>query len=64
MSGRTTFTQAKIERAVKGAKKAGLRVVGIRVADGVVLVQDGDAPIAPFEAERQTEPTGNSWDDV
>lgn len=64
MTARPPFTKARITKAVTAAREIGLRVVGIRVSDGVVLVQDGDAPIAPFESDRQTTPAGNSWDDV
>jgi hypothetical protein len=63
MTTRLPFTQAKVTRAIAAAKKAGLRVVGIR-PDGTVLVQEGDAPIVPADAERQTAPAGTSWDDV
>lgn len=62
MSRALPFTQAKVLRAVAAAKKAGLRVVAIK-ADGTVLVQEGDAPIAPVDAERQDAPAGTSWDD-
>jgi hypothetical protein len=40
-----TFTQASINRAVKAARRSGLRVTGIS-ADGVVLVQEMDVPLA------------------
>lgn len=62
MTARLPFTQAKVLRAVAAAKKAGLRVTAIR-PDGTVLVQEGDASIAPDEAERQDAPAGTSWDD-
>jgi hypothetical protein len=39
------FTQASISRAVKAARRSGLRVTGITAA-GVVLVQDANMPIA------------------
>ena len=56
------FTQAKVTRAISAARKAGLRVIGIR-PDGTVLVQEADAPIVPAEAARQDAPSGTSWDD-
>lgn len=62
MSRAIPFTQAKVTRAIAAAKKAGLRVVGIR-PDGTVLVQEGDAPIVPGAVERQDAPAGTSWDD-
>jgi hypothetical protein len=62
MSARLPFTQAKVTRAIAAAKKAGLRVTGIR-PDGTVLVQECDASIAPDEVERQDAPVGTSWDD-
>jgi hypothetical protein len=56
------FTQAKVTRAIAAAQKAGLRVIGIK-PDGTVLVQEGDAPIAPVDTSRQDAPSGTSWDD-
>lgn len=62
MSRAIPFTQAKVTRAIAAAKKAGLRVIGIR-PDGTVLVQEGDAPIVPGNEQRQDAPAGTSWDD-
>lgn len=62
MSRAIPFTQAKVTRAIAAARKAGLRVVGIR-PDGTVLVQEGDAPIVPVEVTSQDAPAGTSWDD-
>lgn len=56
------FTQAKVVRAIAAAKKAGLRVIGIK-ADGTVLVQEGDSPIVPEAEQKQDAPAGTSWDD-
>lgn len=52
MSRAIPFTQAKVSRAIAAAKKAGLRVTGIR-PDGTVLVQEGDAPVAAHEPKGQ-----------
>ena len=62
MTERMSFTQARVIRAVAAARKAGLRVIGIRV-DGTVLVQEGDAPIVPAGEQKQDAPAGTSWDD-
>jgi hypothetical protein len=34
------FTQAQVKRAIAAAKKAGLRIIGIR-PDGTIIVHDG-----------------------
>lgn len=62
MTRAVPFTQAKVTRAIAAARAAGLRVIGIRATDGVVLVQEGDAPIVPGEPERQ-DAGGNTWAD-
>lgn len=41
---RIPFTQARVERAVKAARKLGLRVKCIR-PDGSVEVEEQDAPV-------------------
>ena len=56
------FTQARVERAVKAARKLGLRVKGIR-SDGTVEVEEAGAPIVPEIGAQQNEPV-NSWADV
>jgi hypothetical protein len=38
------FTQAQVKRAITAAKKAGLRIIGIR-PDGTVIIYDGEGPI-------------------
>lgn len=55
MTARLPFTQARIERAIAAARKAGLRVTGIRT-DGTLIVQDGEAPVAPLEPQEQSAP--------
>jgi len=62
MSARIPFTQATILRAIAAAEKAGKRVTGIR-ADGTVLVQDGDAPVAPLEHQEQ-DARASRWTEV
>lgn len=62
MSRAIPFTQAKVTRAIAAAKKAGLRVVGIR-PDGTVLVQEGDAPIAAHEPQEQ-DARASRWAEV
>jgi hypothetical protein len=62
MTSALSFTQASINRAVKAARKAGLRVTGIS-ASGTVLVQDADEPLAIPEHPVQTRPP-SKWGDV
>lgn len=62
MSRALPFTQAAVRRAIAAAEKAGKRVTGIR-ADGTVLVQDGDAPVAPLEPREQTA-AASRWAEV
>lgn len=55
MTARIPFTQARLERAITAARKAGLRVTGIR-PDGTLIVQDASAPVAPLEPQEQSAP--------
>jgi hypothetical protein len=61
------FTQAQVTRAIAAAKKAGLRVIGIR-PDGTIIVYDGKGPIekalrSALGCETQP-PADNEWDAV
>jgi hypothetical protein len=59
------FTQAGLQRAIRAARKAGLRVTGIR-ADGTLIVNDGDNPvldIAPVAPDSDTADLSR-WGDV
>ncbi len=63
MTRPVAFTQASINRAVKAARRAGLRVIGITAA-GVVLVQDGDFPVAlPNHLDDSPSPL-DKWGDI
>lgn len=62
MTRAVAFTQASIGRAVKAARKAGLRVTGIS-ATGTVLVTDAGAPMAPADDPGQTAPP-SKWGTV
>lgn len=44
MTKRAAFTQAQVVRAIAAAKRAGLRIFGIR-PDGTVIVHDADGPV-------------------
>lgn len=59
------FTQASLCRAVEGARKAGLRVTGIR-PDGTLVVQDGDRPVTDVVSlALEGQPSAPSkWEDV
>jgi len=59
------FTQASLKCAINAARKAGLRVTGIR-ADGTLIVNDGDNPaldIAPVASDSDTGGLSR-WGDV
>jgi len=43
MSRALPFTEVSLARAIKGVEKAGRFVIGVRVADGTLIV--GDKPI-------------------
>lgn len=60
------FTQASINRAVQGARKAGLRVTGIRPDGTVMTVDDGDNPEASVSVvapSPQSAPAPSKWRD-
>ena len=59
------FTQAGLKRAIRAARNAGLRVVGIR-PDGTFLVNDGDnsgSCVAPLHPNSDTE-VPSKWRDI
>jgi hypothetical protein len=65
MSRALPFTQAGLRRAIEAARKAGLRVTGIRT-DGTLLVNDGDNPspdIAALVPEAEVR-APSKWEDV
>jgi hypothetical protein len=60
------FTEASLQRAIRAARKAGLRVMGIR-ADGTLLVNDGDNlsdTVAPSHTDGDTTALSSKWGDV
>jgi hypothetical protein len=56
------FTQIGLRRAIEAARKAGLRVTGIR-PDGTLIVRDSEGPIAEAPLIDQAE-TPSKWQDV
>jgi hypothetical protein len=59
------FTEAGLRRAIRAARKSGLRITGIR-SDGTLLVNDGDnlqEPVAPPYADNDTNSL-SKWGDV
>jgi hypothetical protein len=59
MNRRATFREADVSRALKGARKAGLKVARIEIdCDGKIAVIAG----APVPGDGQKE--GNEWDEV
>jgi hypothetical protein len=62
MTARIPFTQASLERAITAARKAGLRVTGIR-PDGTLVVQDADLPFAQLELRAETA-AASRWAEV
>lgn len=60
------FTQASVRRAVRAARQVGLRVTGI-MADGTILVQDGDKAPADVHNDASPGQTGepaSKWEDA
>lgn len=59
------FTQASLCRALAAARKAGLKVTGIR-PDGTLVISDGDSPQNEIAASiPDGQATGPSrWEDV
>jgi hypothetical protein len=57
------FTEHSLRRAIVGARKAGLRVTGIR-ADGTLVVQDSADPVAELAAHMHPADTSSRWEDV
>jgi hypothetical protein len=62
MTRRLPFTQASLCRAIKAARKEGLRVAGIR-PDGTLIVHDGAETIADG-ALLDHHKTPSKWEDV
>lgn len=67
MTAALPFTQAGVCRAIKAARKAGMRVTGIR-PDGTVIVSDGEPdgsmpPVALAESGSQ-DASASKWDDL
>jgi hypothetical protein len=57
------FTEHSLRRAIVGARKAGLRVTGIR-ADGTLVVQDSADTVAELVAPMHAADTSSRWEDV
>jgi hypothetical protein len=51
-----------VRRAIAAARKEGLRVTEIR-PDGTLVVQDGDAPVAPLETQEHND-RASRWAEV
>jgi hypothetical protein len=56
------FTEHSLCRAIVGARKAGLRVTGIR-ADGMLVVQENTDPVVELAAQVQPD-SSSIWADV
>jgi hypothetical protein len=56
------FTEHSLRRAIVGARKAGLRVTGIR-PDGTLVVQESADPVAEWVPPLQPD-TSSRWGDV
>lgn len=60
------FTQAGLCRAIKAARKAGLRVTGIR-PDGTVIVTENNEKISTFPPQADLDgqfAVPSKWEDV
>lgn len=62
MTARSSFTEASLRRAITAARRAGLRVVGIR-PDGTVIVDEGQGehPLVPVDV---IQPPASKWEDA
>jgi hypothetical protein len=56
------FTQASLKRAIEAARKAGLRVMGIR-PDGTILVDNGGGLLDQWQDWPPTD-APSKWEDV
>jgi hypothetical protein len=50
------FTEASLARGIKGVEKAGRFVVGVRLADGILIVGDKPIETASF-AQQDAQPS-------
>jgi 20S proteasome alpha/beta subunit len=59
------FTIASLSRAIKGVEAAGRFVVGVRVADGILIVGDKPVDTASFAPEKAqtSEPSARRFGD-
>jgi hypothetical protein len=60
------FTQAGLCRAINAARKAGLRVTGIR-SDGTVLVTENNEVISTFQPQVDLDEqfvVSSKWEDI
>jgi hypothetical protein len=57
------FTEASLARAIKGVEKAGRFVVGVRLADGTLIIADKPVDVASLvpEVEEPSPPEIRSW---
>lgn len=57
------FTEHSLRRAIVGARKAGLRVIGIR-PDGMLVVQESSDPVADLVVQMHPTDAPSRWEDV
>jgi hypothetical protein len=57
------FTKASLARAIKGVEKAGRFVVGVKLADGILIVAEKPVDVASLvpEVEEPSPPETRSW---
>jgi hypothetical protein len=65
MSRALPYTEASLARRIKGVKRAGLHVVGVK-ADGTLIVAEKPVDVASLvpEVEEPSPSDKSSWDDV
>jgi hypothetical protein len=61
MTKKLPATEAMLRRAISAARKEGLRVVGIRISDGTVLVDEDVARSAPDQETDAPAPDAKVW---
>jgi 20S proteasome alpha/beta subunit len=63
MSRALPFTEASLARAIKGVEKAGRFVIGVRVADGTLIVGDKPLETASFVPAEGQDAPASKWQD-
>jgi 20S proteasome alpha/beta subunit len=57
------FTAASLARAIKGVEKAGRFVVGVRLADGTLIIADKPVDLSSFIPADWQNGEASKWED-